>query len=69
MPSASADSFAIGMVTCSLFNGKCKDGGEGGPLRLQAASCRAAGLPGAPRLLLEHIDGVFVLHLQLAGPA
>lgn len=65
MSSVSADSFAIGMVTCSLFNGKYKDGDEGGPFRLEAASCAAAGLPRAPRLLLEHVDGVFVLHLQL----
>lgn len=68
MSSVSADSFATGMVTCSLFNGKCKDGDEGGPFHLEAASCAAAGLPGAARLLLEHVDGVLVLHLQLTGP-
>lgn len=38
-----------------------------GPVPLEAASHAAAGLPGASRLLLEHVNGVFVLHLQLAG--
>ena len=32
---------------------------------LEAASQEAAGHPGAPRLLLEHVDGVLVFHLQL----
>ena len=32
---------------------------------LEAAPQEAAGPPGAPRLLLEHVDGVLVFHLQL----
>ena len=32
---------------------------------LEAAPQEAAGHPGAPRLLLEHVDGVLVFHLQL----
>ena len=32
---------------------------------LEAASQEAAGHPGAPRLLLEHVDGVLIFHLQL----
>lgn len=32
---------------------------------LEVAPREAAGHPGAPRLLLEHVDGVLVFHLQL----
>lgn len=64
-----ADSFVIGMVTCSLFDSKCKDSDEVGPVPLETTSQGAASHPRASCLLLEHVDGVFVLHLQLAGSA
>lgn len=61
-----ADSFVIGMVTCSLFNSKCKDGDKVGLGPLQTTSQEAASCLRASCLLLEHVNGVFVLHLQLA---
>lgn len=38
-----------------------------GTVPVEVEPLETAALPRASRLLLEHVDGVFVLHLQLTG--
>lgn len=62
-PRVSAASFLVGVVT--LHRSTATRRGDPGTVPLEAAPREAAGPPRAPRLLLEHVDGVLVLHLQL----
>lgn len=64
-PRVSADSFVTGMATCSLFNSRRKAKDTVGTVLVEAAPLATAAVPRASRLLLEHVDGVLVLHLQL----
>lgn len=64
-PRVSADSFVTGMATCSLFNSRRKAEDTVGTVLVEAAPLATAAVPRASRLLLEHVDGVLVLHLQL----
>lgn len=59
----------IGMFICLLFHSKSKDGWERGAMRSLEGLCSKGWrvLAQPARLLLEHIDSVFVLHLQLRG--
>lgn len=64
-PRVSADSFVTGAATSSLFDSRREDADTAGTVPPEAAPLATAALPRAPRLLLKHIDGVLVLHLQL----
>lgn len=66
-PRVSADSFVTGAAASSLFDSRREDEDTTGTVPPEAAPLATAALPRAPRLLLKHIDGVLVLHLQLAG--
>lgn len=66
-PWVSPDSSVMGTVSGSLSDSRHKDDDTVGTVPVDGAPLDAAALGRASRLLLEHVDGVFVLHLQLRG--